>query len=48
MGKNIILCLDGTANSFGAGPETNVLKLFRMLEKDSPNQLVYYQREYGC
>ncbi|VBB88852.1 Conserved hypothetical protein [Yarrowia lipolytica] len=47
MGKNIILCLDGTSNSFGAGPETNVLKLFRMLEKDSPNQLVYYQPGIG-
>ena len=44
---NLILCLDGTENSFGTSPFTNVLKLFRMLEKDNMSQLCYYQPGIG-
>lgn len=45
--KNIILCFDGTENEFGPKPFTNVLKLFRLLERDNKNQLCYYQPGIG-
>ncbi|KAG7664457.1 uncharacterized protein J8A68_002013 [[Candida] subhashii] len=45
--KNLILCLDGTDNDFGPKPFTNVLQLFRTLEKDNPSQLCYYQPGIG-
>lgn len=44
--KNIILCFDGTDNKFGPAPYSNVLKLFRMLDKES--QLCYYQPGIGA
>lgn len=45
MGKNIILCFDGTSEEFGPGPFTNVLKFFRMLDRThDEKQIVYYQR----
>ncbi|CAK9439409.1 uncharacterized protein LODBEIA_P35440 [Lodderomyces beijingensis] len=45
--KNVILCLDGTDNEFGPKPFTNVLKLYRLLEKDSVQQICYYQSGIG-
>lgn len=46
--KNIIICLDGTDSKFGPAPYTNLLKLFRLLEKDAPeDQICYYQSGIG-
>lgn len=45
--RNIIICLDGTGGEFGEKPHTNVLDLFKLLEKDSPNQYCYYQPGIG-
>lgn len=45
--KNLVLCFDGTENEFGLRPFTNVLKLFRILEKESADQLCYYQPGVG-
>jgi len=37
--RNIVLCFDGTGNQYkGDGKETNVLKIFRMLDKNSSQQ----------
>lgn len=48
-GKRIVLCFDGTESKFGPDPYTNVLKLFRMLDKDSPDrQICYYQQGIGA
>lgn len=45
--KNIVFCFDGTENEFGPLPFTNVLKLFRILERDNRSQLCYYQPGIG-
>lgn len=45
MSKNIVLCFDGTENQFGPLPYTNVLKVFKMLDKTS--QSCYYQPGIG-
>ena len=45
MGRNLVVCLDGTGNEIGANL-SNVLKLFRVLEK-GPDQLVYYNPGVG-
>ncbi|KIL71131.1 hypothetical protein M378DRAFT_65731 [Amanita muscaria Koide BX008] len=43
----LILCFDGTGNSFGE-QNSNVVRFFRALRKDLPNeQLVYYQPGVG-
>ncbi|MFO0937646.1 MAG: DUF2235 domain-containing protein [Gemmataceae bacterium] len=57
MARRIVLCLDGTDNSptsvakDNAGNSepvrTNVSRLFRMLEKGNPDQIVYYQPGVG-
>lgn len=48
LGKNIVLCFDGTDNTFGPEPFSNVLKLYRMLEtSDSKVQICYYQPGIG-
>lgn len=37
--RNLVLCFDGTGNDFkDDGSGTNILKIFRMLKKDDPNQ----------
>jgi uncharacterized protein (DUF2235 family) len=43
--RNLVLCLDGTSNRFGA-KNTNVIKLFALLQADK-NQLVYYDSGIG-
>lgn len=46
--KNIILCFDGTDNTFGPNPFSNVLKLYRMLDgSDYERQICYYQPGIG-
>ncbi|UEX84201.1 phospholipase effector Tle1 domain-containing protein [Shinella zoogloeoides] len=45
MAKNIVVCCDGTGNEIGVNM-SNVLKLYRMLEKDD-GQIVYYDPGVG-
>jgi hypothetical protein len=45
VGRNIVLCLDGTNNKYAA-VNTNVVKLYAMLDKKS-DQLSYYQPGIG-
>ena len=45
MSKNIVICCDGTGNEIGINM-SNVLKLYRMLEKNE-EQLVYYDPGVG-
>ena len=46
MGKNVVLCCDGTANEF-ATAHTNVIKLFRVLANDPWRQVAYYHPGLG-
>ena len=43
--KNIVICCDGTANDISGAP-TNVLRLYRCLERDD-EQLAYYDSGVG-
>jgi uncharacterized protein (DUF2235 family) len=43
--KNIVICCDGTGNEIGVNM-SNVLKLYRVLEKDT-DQIVYYDPGVG-
>jgi len=45
MSKNIVVCCDGTDNEV-ATDSTNVLRLFRMLERDD-RQVAYYDGGVG-
>ncbi|KAJ7887037.1 hypothetical protein B0H14DRAFT_3127703, partial [Mycena olivaceomarginata] len=46
-GRTLILCFDGTGDSFD-DDNSNVVELFSMLERDDPEkQLVYYQTGIG-
>ncbi|MEO8590248.1 MAG: DUF2235 domain-containing protein [Flavobacteriales bacterium] len=45
MARNLVICCDGTNNSYG-DENTNVVKLFAMLER-SGHQLVYYDPGVG-
>lgn len=42
---NLVLCLDGTASTFGKQPSSNALRIFQML--DNENQICYYQPGVG-
>lgn len=44
--KNIVICLDGTGNAYGSA-NTNVVKLFQMLEDDSEQQTAAYDPGVG-
>jgi hypothetical protein len=44
--KKLILCLDGTSNRY-CPDNTNVIKFLATLDKDVPNQLLYYQPGIG-
>jgi uncharacterized protein (DUF2235 family) len=46
MAKNIVLCLDGTSNQYAA-TNTNVVKLYAMLDRARNDQLAYYQPGIG-
>ena len=46
MSRNIVVCLDGTKNEYSAA-NTNVVRLFELLERESPQQLCYYQTGVG-
>ncbi|KAF3762113.1 hypothetical protein M406DRAFT_65880 [Cryphonectria parasitica EP155] len=44
--RRIVLCFDGTGNRFeGAEKDTNIVKLYQMLLRDTPGQYHYYQRK---
>ncbi|ODV85423.1 hypothetical protein CANARDRAFT_221131, partial [[Candida] arabinofermentans NRRL YB-2248] len=45
--RNLILCFDGTANNFNKQSPTNILKMYKMLEKDDEQQMCYYQPGIG-
>ena len=44
--KNIVICCDGTSNDF-SDHNTNVVKLFAALEKNSERQVIYYDPGVG-
>src|SRR6266446_581450 len=46
MARNIVLCLDGTSNQYSA-TNTNVVKLYAMLDRARNDQLSYYQTGIG-
>ena len=46
MTRNIVLCLDGTSNKY-ASANTNVVKLYAMLDRARIDQLSYYQPGIG-
>lgn len=46
MRRNIVVCLDGTNDQFDAS-NSNVVKLYQMLERNTPEQLTYYQTGVG-
>jgi uncharacterized protein (DUF2235 family) len=46
MGRNIVLCCDGTANEF-AKDNTNVVKLYSVLTQDPATQVTYYHPGLG-
>ncbi len=46
MSKNIIICLDGTGNQPGPDP-SNIVKLYRMLRRESDKQITYYDAGVG-
>lgn len=45
--RKLILCFDGTGNKFhGDDSDSNILKIFRMLDRTAHNQYHYYQRKF--
>src|SRR5581483_9080737 len=46
MPRNVVLCCDGTANEF-ARDNTNVVKLYAMLQQDAASQITYYHPGLG-
>lgn len=46
-GRNIVICIDGTANEFKLRRNTNVVKLFSMLVRDPGRQTAYYHPGVG-
>ncbi|KAL2062511.1 hypothetical protein VTL71DRAFT_6777 [Oculimacula yallundae] len=46
--RRLVLCFDGTGNKFqGNESDTNIVKLFQMLDRRDPNQFHYYQPGIG-
>ncbi|KAI9927560.1 hypothetical protein MW887_003178 [Aspergillus wentii] len=46
--KKFVLCFDGTGNKFaGDGSDTNLLKIYRMLDRTQTHQYHYYQPGIG-
>jgi len=46
MGRKLVVCLDGTDNKYAA-TNTNVVKLFAMVDRTKGDQLGYYQTGIG-
>ena len=47
MTKNIVVFADGTSKDGGVGSNTNVYKLFNMVEDRTDNQIAFYDRGLG-
>ena len=47
MAKNIVILADGTGQEGGKGHDTNIYKLFRLLEDRTENQVVFYDEGLG-
>ncbi len=47
MAKNIVVLSDGTGQDGGRGHDTNVYKVFRMLEDRTSQQVVFYDQGLG-
>jgi uncharacterized protein (DUF2235 family) len=47
MGKNIVIFSDGTGQKGGVGSNTNVYKLFNMIEDRTDRQIAYYDSGLG-
>jgi len=48
VGKNIVICLDGTGNQLKAKGNTNVVRLYEMLDLSDPaRQIAYYDPGVG-
>ena len=46
--KTFVLCFDGTGNKFsGTDGDSNILKIYRMLDRSQGNQFHYYQPGIG-
>lgn len=46
--KQFVLCFDGTGNKFsGTDADSNILKIYRMLDRSDNNQFHYYQPGIG-
>jgi uncharacterized protein (DUF2235 family) len=46
--KSLILCFDGTGNKFqGSAADSNILKIYSMLDKEDPHLFRYYQPGIG-
>ncbi|KAK8197371.1 sporulation associated protein [Phyllosticta capitalensis] len=46
--RRLVLCFDGTGNSFlGDVSDTNIVKLYQMMERNTPGQFHYYQPGIG-
>lgn len=46
--RKLVLCFDGTGNKFhGDDSDSNILKIFRMLDRTADDQYHYYQREFA-
>lgn len=44
--RRLVLCFDGTGNKFQANEsDTNIVKIYQMLQKNEPGQYHYYQRQ---
>lgn len=46
MSRNIVLCFDGTNNEYAA-TNTNVVKIYEMIDRTDGDQLMYYQPGIG-
>ena len=48
MSKNIVICLDGTGNQLKAKGNTNVVRLYELLDLSDPErQVAYYDPGVG-
>ncbi|KAI9671611.1 MAG: hypothetical protein M1829_004616 [Trizodia sp. TS-e1964] len=46
--SRLVLCFDGTGNKFQGTPsDTNIVKIYQMLDRNNPNQYHYYQPGIG-
>lgn len=44
--RKFVLCFDGTGNKFhGNDSDSNILKIYRMLDRTADDQYHYYQRK---